>query len=76
MASQQTTIANPANKTHPPLDKSSNSLFPEVNLETIQQLHNATTTSDVNKAIDTAFKKLEEKYGRPLTYAEMRMEMG
>ena len=76
MASQQTNIANPAAKTPLPPNTSGISLFPEVNAEAIKQIYAATTTAKMDTIVVEATKKLEEKYGRPLTYAEIRMEMG
>jgi hypothetical protein len=72
----QNSNANPAIKMTSSDLKSPEAKHPAINTEAVSDMKKATSMAQVDQIMSTAFKQMEQKYGRPMTYAEMRAEFG
>ena len=52
------------------------SRFPEINKQAVAEIGQAQTFERVEQIMANALSQAATKYGRPLTYAEMRAEFG
>ena len=81
MSQQQNSNANPAS------EKTSSELKPsaqqslhhegsDINTAAVAEMNKATSMEQVAQIMHNAVKEMEKKYGRPMTYAELRAEFG
>ena len=72
MAQPQNASANPASEK----TCATPSKFPDINANAVVQLKYATSIDEADCIMANAISEMEKKYGRPLTYSEMRGEFG